>query len=259
MDLGLAGKTAAIAAGTKGIGLACAQALAAEGCRVAICGRSSERFEEALASIPGEGRAGVCDVSQADSIEAWLDAVRADWGAPDILITNTGGPPAGSWPQMTDADWQSGFDSTLMAAVRMTQWAAPHMRAKGWGRIVHITSVTAREPSAMLPISTALRAGISALCRLQSDELAPDGVTVNCLLPGHTATDRQTHLAEKRAAAEGITVEQALERQGLANPVRRLGEPEEIGAAAAFLCSRQAAFITGTSLLVDGGLARSPF
>jgi len=144
----------------------------------------------------------------------------------------------------------------LMNVVRLVRLVSPKMEAKGFGRIVHISSLVAMEPSPMLPISSTLRSGLLALTRLQSTELARHNITVNCVLPGHTLTDRQRHLAEIRSEKEGITAEAALEKQGLETPVGRLATPEEIGAAAVFLCSVQAAYITGTSLLVDGGLVK---
>lgn len=237
-----------VAAGSKGIGRAIAEGLRAEGCEVAVCSRNEP-------DPPLEGvRSFCCDVSDPAQIRAWFE----ECGPPDILVTNTGGPPAGLWPELTDDQWQVGFDSTLMNVVRMVRLAAPSMRERGWGRIVHVTSLAAREPSPLLAISSTLRAGISSLTRLQALELAPHGVTVNAVLPGHTLTDRQVHLAEVRASRAGATPEEMLARQGAEVPVGRLATPEEIAAAAVFLCSRPASYITGVNLLVDGGLVKAP-
>ncbi len=256
MELGIRGKVAMVAAGSKGIGFATAMLLAQEGCHVSICGRTPDTLDSALAELGRESRASVCDVSLKGDLEAWFDETVDEFGHPDILVTNTGGPPAGTYTQMTDAQWQNGFDSTLMNVVRMVRLAEPGMRAKGWGRIVHITSLVAKEPGTLLPISSTLRAGIMALTRLQAIELAPFGITVNGVLPGHTLTDRQRHLAEVIADRDGISAEEALARQAKTNPMGRIGDPEEIASGIAFLCSNPAAFITGTSLLVDGGATK---
>jgi 3-oxoacyl-[acyl-carrier protein] reductase len=157
---------------------------------------------------------------------------------------------------MTDEQWLDGFNSTLMNVIRLVRLVTPGMKAKGWGRIVHVTSLVAKEPSAMLPISSTLRSGLMATTRLQALELATAGITVNAVLPGHTLTDRQHHLAKVRSEQLGITPEEALEIQASEIPMKRLGKPEEIGAAIAFLCSQQAAYISGANLLVDGGLVR---
>lgn len=240
-----------VAAGTKGIGLACAKLLAGEGCQVSVCARS------APSEAPGANISVYkCDVSKLGDIEDWFAQTRDRLGPVDILVTNTGGPPAGAWQDMTDEQWLSGVDSTLMNVVRMSRLAAPVMRERGWGRIVHITSLVAKEPNRLLPISSTLRSGLMGLTRLQALELAPYGVTVNSVLPGHTLTDRQVHLAEIRAKEEGISIDEALDRQGKSVPVGRLGKPEEIAAAVAFLCSQPAAYINGTNLLVDGGLVK---
>ena len=256
MDLGLKGKVALVAAGSKGIGLAAAKMLAAEGCRVSICGRNQESLDGAVFAI-GHGAIGiVCDVSSASDIDRWISESRSRLGPIDILVTNTGGPPAGSWQVITDEQWQSGFDSTLMNVVRMVRTVAPEMKERGWGRIVHNTSLVAKEPNALLPISSTLRAGLMALTRLQALELAPFGITVNGVLPGHTLTDRQLHLADIRANRDGITPQEALLMQASEVPMKRLGKPEEIAAAIAFFCSQPGAYITGTSLLVDGGMTK---
>ena len=255
MDLGLSGKVAMVAAASKGIGLAVAKALAAEGCLVSICARGEETLEAAAAEVGEETRSYVVDVSSPEDLAWWFEQTRADLGAPSILVTNTGGPPAGGLSEMTDDKWEAGFQSTLMNVVRMVRLAQDDMRAAKWGRIVHITSVVAKDPNAILPISSTLRTGLISLTRLHAKELAPAGVTVNAVLPGHTRTDRQTHLAEVRASREGITVEEALRRQGEAVPVGRLAEPEEIASVVAFLCGQPASYVTGQSILVDGGIA----
>jgi len=256
MELGLKGKVAMVAAASKGIGLATAKMLAAEGCQVSICARNEETLEAATAEIGEDTRSYVVDVTDADDLAWWVEQTQTDLGPVNILVTNTGGPPAGALSAITDEQWQSGFDSTLMNIVRLTRLVREDMIGANWGRIVHITSLVAAEPSPMLPISSTLRSGINALAKLQSTELAPHGITVNTVLPGNTLTDRQRHLANIRSEKEGITPEEALEKQGAEVPVGRLATPEEIAAAVTFLCSVPAAYITGTSLLVDGGLTK---
>lgn len=256
MDFGLEGKVAMVAAASKGIGLAVAKELAAEGCRISICARHDETLGEACTEIGGTVRGYRCDVTHDADLEHWASATASELGPADILVTNTGGPPAGNWTQMTDEQWQLGVDSTLLNVVRLVRRLSPEMRERGWGRIVHITSLVAKEPSSMLPISSTLRAGLMALTRLQATELAPHGVTVNAVLPGHTLTDRQRHLANLRAESAGLTIDEALAMQGEEVPVGRLADPSEIAAAVAFLCSSRASYVNGVNLLVDGGLTR---
>lgn len=256
MDYGISGRVAMVAAASKGIGLAIAKGLAAEGALVSICARSEDVLEAAAAEIGGETRSYVVDVSNAEDLQWWTEQTVADLGAPTILVTNTGGPPAGAWPDLTDEQWQTGIDATLLNVVRMVRDVTPHMREAGWGRIVHLTSLVAKEPNPMLPISSTLRAGLMALTRLQATALAPHGITVNGVLPGHTLTDRQRHLADLRASREGISADEALRRQGEEVPMGRLATPEEIANAVTFFCSAGASYITGTNLLVDGGLTK---
>lgn len=244
-----------VAAASKGIGLATAKALAAEGALVSICARSEETLEAAAAEIGEETRSYVVDVSSAEDLEWWVEQTRTDLGMPSILVTNTGGPPAGALGDMTDEKWEAGFQSTLMNVVRLVRLVQPDLVAGGWGRIVHITSLVAKDPSPVLPISSTLRTGLISLTRLQARELAPHGITVNAVLPGHTLTDRQRHLADIRAEKEGIPSEAALERQGKDTPIGRLADPAEIAAAVAFLCSQPASYVTGQSLVVDGGVS----
>ncbi len=253
MDFGLEGKVAMIAAASKGIGLATAIELAQEGCLISFCGRSEEGLEAASEEIPGEPRSYVCDVAKSEDLDWWLSETESDLGPVDILVTNTGGPPAGSFTSMTDEQWQAGVEGTLMNVVRQTRAIGPKMAERGWGRIVHITSLAAKEPSPLLPISSTIRAGIASLTKIQALEWAAQGVTVNAVLPGHTLTDRQRHLAEIRAEREGIIPEQALAKQGGEVPIGRLADPKEIAAAVVFLCSIRASYITGVNLLVDGG------
>ncbi|RYG46689.1 SDR family oxidoreductase, partial [bacterium] len=257
MDLGIQGKVAMVAAASKGIGLAVAQALAAEGVQISICGRNEETLEAAAALISPDTRTYVVDVAQAEDLEWWVNETTSDLGVPDILVTNTGGPPAGELDTLSDDQWQSGVDSTLMNIVRLSRLVVPGMIERRWGRVVHITSLAAREPSPLLPISSTLRAGIMALTKLQGREYAASGVTVNGVLPGNTLTDRQRHLAGIRAEKEGMTMEEALTKIGNEMPIGRLADPQEIADVVAFLCSSRASYVVGESILVDGGAVRA--
>jgi 3-oxoacyl-[acyl-carrier protein] reductase len=262
MDLGIWGKVAMVAAGSKGLGRAAALALAAEGCAVSVCGRNAETLEAVKAELETLGvpaLAVVADVSSAEDLASWHQATAAVLGPADILVTNTGGPKAATFDHLSDEDWAAGVDTTLMNVVRMTRLVLPHMRAKRWGRIIHITSLVAKQPAPLLTISSTLRAGLSGLTRTLATETAREGITVNALLPGHVMTDRQTHLAEVKAKVDGITVAEHFARTAAAIPAGRIGRPEEVGATIAFLCSTQASYITGQSLLVDGGLVQGTF
>jgi 3-oxoacyl-[acyl-carrier protein] reductase len=262
MDLGIHGKVAMVAAGSKGLGRAAALALAAEGCAVSVCGRDAEalaRVKVDLEALGGPAMAVVADVSREAELVRWQQATAAALGPVDILVTNTGGPKAAVFADLSDSDWVAGVESTLMNVVRMSRLVLPDMRARHWGRIVHITSLVAKQPLPMLTISSTLRAGLSALTRTLAMETAKDGITVNALLPGHVMTDRQIHLAQVKSAVDGLGVAEHLARAAASIPLGRIGQPEEIGAVIAFLCSAPASYLTGQSLLVDGGLVQGTF
>ncbi len=245
-----------VAAASKGIGLATAKALAAEGCVLSICARSEDTLEAASAEIGDETRSYVVDVANPEDLKWWYSQTVTDLGPPSILVTNTGGPPAGSVLELSDEQWQTGVNGTLMNIIRMVRLVQQDMISAKWGRIVHITSLVAKEPSTILPISSTLRAGIMALTRCQATEFGPNNITVNSVLPGHTLTDRQTHLLELKAQRDGTTVDQALEASAKDIPLGRLAQPEEIASAIAFLCSEMASYVTGTNMLVDGGMIK---
>ena len=262
MELGIQGKVAMVAAGSKGLGRAAALALAAEGCAVSICGRGAVALSSVKAELEALGIVAVAvtaDVSEASDLVHWHQATEAVLGPVDILITNTGGPKAAVFTDLSDGDWAAGVESTLMNVVRMSRLVLPGMRTRKWGRIVHITRLVAKQPYPLLTISSTLRAGLSGLTRTLAMENAKDGITVNALLPGHVMTDRQVYLAEVKSKADGITVDQHFARTAAAIPMGRIGNPEEIGAVIAFLCSTPASYLTGQSLLVDGGLVQGTF
>jgi 3-oxoacyl-[acyl-carrier protein] reductase len=264
MDLGIEGRAALVAAASKGLGRAVALSLVKEGCRVSICSRSQEALDDARAELVA-ARDGatvhtfVCDVSKAEELAGWVTAATADLGTVDILVTNTGGPPAGRFAELTDETWQTGIDGTLLNVVRLCRLVLPGMRARKWGRIVHISSLAAKQPIDLLTISSTLRAGLSALTKTMANQVAADNVLVNAILPGHILTDRQVHLNELRAKEQGVTVEEYAGRTEKTIPLRRTGEPREIGDVVAFLASERASYITGATIQVDGGIISSTF
>jgi 3-oxoacyl-[acyl-carrier protein] reductase len=263
MELNISGRVAMVAAASKGIGKAVALGLAEEGCRVSICARSQEALEAARADLeayigPRDVFSYVADVSKAEDLENWYKHTLDRFKTVDILVTNTGGPPAARFMELVDAQWEAGVESTLMNVVRLCRLVIPPMQEKGWGRIIHITSMVAKQPADDLTISSTLRTGLSALTRTLANQVAADGITVNAVLPGNTMTDRQTHLANVRAKAQGISPEEALANAEKAIPMRRIAEAREIADAVVFLASERASYITGVSLLVDGGVSQSP-
>jgi 3-oxoacyl-[acyl-carrier protein] reductase len=262
MELGIRGRTAMVAAGSKGLGRAVAAALVAEGARVSICARAAGPLadtERELRAAGGDVLAMSVDVSQADDLARWHAATVEKLGPPALVLTNTGGPPAGMFEELTEDAWRSGIDSTLMNVVRLSRLVLPAMRDARHGRIVHLTSFVAKQPMQILTVSSTLRAGLSALTRTMAAQVAADGITVNAVLPGHFSTDRQVHVNEIRAKQHGITRAAWEERLMGEIPARRFGRPEEFADAVVFLMSDRAGYINGASLQIDGALIGSTF
>jgi len=248
VDLGLKGRRALVTAASKGLGRACAEALVAEGASVYISSRDGASIEATGRAIHAAGWF-AADVSVAGEPESLVARAADAMGGLDVLVANAGGPPAGTFQSTPLEAWEAAFELTLMSAVRLVHAALPHLTRSGQGRVVFITSVSVRQPIPTLVLSNALRAAVTGLSKTLARELAGDGVTFNCLAPDAILTDRIRHLASGR----GGDVEAELKRRAEAAPMKRFGEPAEFAAACAFLCSRQAGFITGQTIGVDGG------
>ena len=249
-----------VLAASAGLGLAVARALAAEGCRLAICSREEERITAAAAAIREATGAEVLpsavDVTCAGSPAAWIDATAARWGGLDIVVSNAGGPAPGRFADLVPDDWDAAYRLTLRSVLETVRAAEPHL---GPGSaVVLMTSLTVKEPLGNLVLSTVFRAGVSALAKALADEWAPRGIrVVNQLIPGRIVTARVAAMDEATARRTGVPVAEVRARQEGAIPMGRYGEPDEFARAAVFLVSGAASYITGASLTVDGGLIRS--
>jgi 3-oxoacyl-[acyl-carrier protein] reductase len=264
MDLELKGRAAMVAAASKGIGRAAAESLAREGCRVSIFSRDARELEKTrkdLEALPSAGQALAVagDVTKSSDLENWFEKTSAAFGAVDILVTNTGGPPAARFLDLTENQWNIGLDLTLKSVLRLSRLVIPGMQARRWGRIVHLTSFVAKQPMDLLTVSSTLRAGLSALTKTMANQLAADNILVNAVLPGYTSTQRQIELNEIRASQLGIPVEQYAARSYEGIPLGRAATPREIGDVVAFLASERASYLTGSSIQVDGGLVQATF
>jgi len=249
MDLGIEGKVALVTGASKGIGYGIAEALAAEGAKVALASRSEERIGQAAATIPGS-EPFVHDVSDPERAAELIDSVRDRLGPVEILVLNTGGPPIfGESLSPALEEWRKAYESLLLGTIALVQAAVPDMRAAGWGRILSVSSFVVREPAPGLVLSSSHRAGQLAALKTIAAEVAGDGITINTVLPGRIATDRLVGTFGSLEAASALAEQDT--------PAARLGTVEEMAAAAAFLCSEKASYITGTTLAVDGGLGRS--
>lgn len=246
MDLRLQGRRAAVAGASSGLGLATARALAAEGARVAICGRDRTRVDEAAATVAGDAVALVADVGTVEGAAGFVDAATEALGGVDILVANAGGPPPGTFATTELDAYRAALDLNLLSVVAMCRAAVPPMQAAGWGRVVAITSISVRQPIPDLILSNTARAGATGFLKTLALEVAADGVTVNSVQPGLHDTDRL------RSLARGDTSQLAATQ-----PMGAVGRPDDFGAVVTFLCGDQARFITGAAIPVDGGTYRA--
>ena len=259
MDLGLNERVYLVAASSKGLGLGVARALAADGARVSLCSRTAHEVETTAQQLTEQFNvptlATACDVIHPSEITHWVERTVNEWGRVDGLLVNAGGPPSKAFKEIRDEDWQSAFELTLMSSIRMIRATLPYLTHGG--AILTVTSASVIEPIERLGMSTVMRAGVAGLVKTLADELAPDGIRVNNLIPGRIDTDRVAFLDQQRAQRMNISFEEA-RAQSLKNiPLGTLGTIDEFGQAGAFLLSPAASYITGASLRVDGGMLRS--
>lgn len=260
MDLGLIHKVAFVAASSQGLGKAAALSLAKEGVKLAICSRDVGKLnfaaEEIRTNTGAEVQPIACDVTLPEDIERAVNETLQRYGQIDILVNNAGGPPAGKISKVTDQEWESGFELTMMSMIRMTRAVLPSMERQKWGRVISIVSLSAKQPIDELLISSTLRPGILGLTKVLANQYGMHGITVNSVCPGYFLTQRQKDLGAVRSKERNISMEEYLSESAKSIPVGRLGRPEELGDVIAFLASERASFINGESILVDGGQAK---
>jgi 3-oxoacyl-[acyl-carrier protein] reductase len=263
VELGLSDKVALVAASSRGLGYAIAHELAAEGAAVVMCARGEERLQQAAREIAQATGARVVavagDVAKPADVERVTRRAIGELGRVDVLVTNSGGPPAGTFESTSPDAWKAAVDVLLTSAVELVRAVLPGMKERRFGRILNVTSITVKQPVENLILSNALRAAVTGMARTLASEAAPFGITVNNLLPGYTRTQRLSELADATAARGGGTAKDFYARLEAEIPARRLGEPRELAALAAFLASERAAYITGQSIAVDGGWIRGLF
>lgn len=256
MDLGIRDKVALVCGASKGIAYATAEALAHEGCSLAICSRDADAISAAATRLQGLGApvlSMVADLSTTEGLAHVIGETTNAYGQVDILIANTGGPPTGPAMDHDWVAWTRASELLLRSAVELTRAFVPGMRARKWGRVISITSKAVKEPVPSLVLSNSLRAAVTGYLRTLANEVAGDGVTVNTVLPGFTATERLDALADATTKRTGVTRDSVFAGWIAQTPAGRLGRPEELAATIAFLASEQAGFITGQAILVDGG------
>jgi NAD(P)-dependent dehydrogenase (short-subunit alcohol dehydrogenase family) len=262
MELGLQGRVALVTGGSKGIGRACAAGLAAEGCRVALCARGAEALERAAAELAAKGAEVLtvaADLVEADAARRVVEATVSRFGRLDVLVNNAGairgGPFLGTAPEQWADDWQL----KILGYVRMAQAAIPHMRTRGWGRIVNVIGAAARNPTPDHMAGGIANAGLVNWTRALADLGAPHGILVTAVSPGATATERWDGLVAQRARAQGKTPEELRGELTRAQPLGRIGRPEDVADLVVFLASERASFLTGVAITVDGGASRGVY
>jgi len=260
MDLGLKGRGVIVAASSEGIGRATAEAFAREGAQVAMCARTEKTLRDAAEKIRSATGAEVysepLDVTDAAAVQRFTDTVAKQFGRIDVCVTSAGGPPAKNFLSVSLEEWRKAVEMNFMSVVHFARAVIPYMQRHRWGRIVTITSVTVKQPVDALVMSNAVRAGVVGLVKSLSNEFGKDGITVNNVAPGYTATERLKELAGVRALAEGTSPDTIYEQWASAAPLKRLGGPGEIADVIVWLASQKAAFITGQTVLADGGIYR---
>jgi 3-oxoacyl-[acyl-carrier protein] reductase len=258
MELGLKNRVALVAASSQGLGLATAEAFAAEGCRIAMCSRNAKTLEAAAGKIRRQQHSEVLaepvDVTDSAAVSRFVAAVAGKFGGVDICVTNAGGPPAKEFLAASLGDWQRAIEANFLSTVYFAREVIPHMQRKRWGRIITITSITTKQPIAGLVLSNAVRAAVVGLVKSLANEFGRDGILVNNVGPGFTATDRLKELARSRSAASGRTEQEIFDAWAAEAPLKRLGEPRELAETIVWLASERASYVTGQTILVDGGM-----
>ena len=258
MDTGLKNRVAIVAASSQGIGKATAEAFAAEGCNVAMCARNAETLTRAADDIRQryavQVLAEVVDVTKAPAVHDFVEKVVTRFGGVDICVTNAGGPPAKGFLAATYEEWQRAVELNFLSTVYFAHEVIPHMQKKHWGRIVTITSITTKQPVQDLVLSNAVRAAVVGLVKSLANEFGKDGILVNNVGPGYTATDRLKDLAASRSQSSGKTQQEVFDGWAADAPLKRLGEPREVAETIVWLASERASYITGQTILVDGGI-----
>ncbi len=257
METGLRARVAIVAASSQGLGRATAEALAAEGCHVAMCARDEKRLHEAAEQIRKTSGVQVLerafDVTDGEAVQAFVAAVAERFGRIDICVTNAGGPPAKNFLSLTLEEWRRAVELNFLSTVSFCRAVIPHMQRRCWGRIITITSLAVKQPVPELILSNAVRSAVVGLVKSLANEFGKDGILVNNVGPGYTATERLKELAATRALAAGASAGEILQRFGAETAVGRVGEPREFADAIVFLASDRASYITGQTILVDGG------
>lgn len=261
MDLGLRGRVALVCGASSGLGKAVAKGLGKEGARLAICARTEEKLQKAAEEIRRDTGAEVlaapADVSVPQQVKALVQKTVGHFGKLEILVANAGGPPFGRFLELPEDAWQKALNLNLLSTLHLSREAVPHMKAAGWGRIINVTSFAAKQPQEGLILSNMARAGVLGLAKSLANELACSNILVNTVCPGAFETERHLALSQKRAAEEGVPVEQILKARAKDIPLGRFGRPEEFADLVVFLASERASYITGTAIQIDGGVIRS--
>jgi 3-oxoacyl-[acyl-carrier protein] reductase len=260
MELGLKGRGVIVAASSQGMGRAAAELFAREGAQVAMCARTQKTLQEAADQIRAETGAEIyaepLDVTDGAAVQRFVEQVSKRFGRLDVCVTNAGGPPAKNFLSVSTEEWRKAVDLNFLSVVHLAKAVIPYMQRHRWGRIITITSISVKQPIDDLIMSNAVRAAVVGLVKSLSNEFGKDGILVNNVAPGYTATERLQELAGTRALAAGVSTEQIYQRWAAEIPVRRLADPKEIADVIVWLASERASYVTGQTLLIDGGIYR---
>jgi 3-oxoacyl-[acyl-carrier protein] reductase len=258
MDLGLKGRGVIVTGSSQGIGLATAEAFAREGAQVAMCARTEKTLRESAERIRKETGAEIyaepLDVTDNSAVQRFVEQVAKRFGRVDVCVANAGGPPAKNFLSISTDEWRKAVDMNLMSVVHLAKAVIPYMQRHRWGRIIAITSVSVKQPVTDLILSNAVRAGVVGLVKSLSNEFGKDGILVNNVAPGYTSTDRLQELAGTRALATGVPAQTIYDNWAVDAPVKRLGTPQEIADVIVWLASERASYVTGQTVLADGGI-----